>query len=252
MREPVENPRIGAQHSSRREPHGTASRTPAARLQVLFDRGVRGRHRRAGCAGLSGPAAPRRSGRRRARYRPPARAVVMRLAIAGGASAAQYARAWAIKINREKSKVTETRYTPELAEKDCGRMAEGASLREVCRDNGMPESSVRQWVRDDRDGFAARYQAARALQAVSWSDQIIEIGNREDLDPQDKRVRCDNLKWLMSKLLPKRYGDRLLVAGDAENPLQVLHQQVSLVDLTDVQLEALDKFTRSLSEAKQQ
>ena len=170
----------------------------------------------------------------------------------GSASAAQYARAWAIKINREKSKVTETRYTPEFAEKVCERMAEGASLREVCRDNGMPESSVRQWVRDDRDGFAARYQAARALQAESWSDQIIEIGNREDLDPQDKRVRCDNLKWLMSKLLPKRYGDRLLVAGDAENPLQVLHQQVSVVDLSDDQLAALDKFMQSLIEAKQQ
>jgi hypothetical protein len=121
-------------------------------------------------------------------------------------------------------------------------MAEGASLREVCRDHGVPESSVRQWVRDDRDGFAAKYQAARALQAESWSDQIIEIGNREDLDPQDKRVRCDNLKWLMSKLLPKRYGDRLLVAGDAENPLQVLHQQARLNDLTHEQLDALDGF----------
>jgi len=153
---------------------------------------------------------------------------------------------------REQVEVTETRYTSEYAEEVCRRMAEGASLREVCRDNGMPESSVRQWIRDDRDGFAARYQTARALQVESWSDQIIEIANREDLDPQDKRLRCDNLRWLMSKLLPKRYGDRLLVAGDAENPLQVLHQQVSLVDLTDVQLEALDKFTRSLSDVKQQ
>ena len=155
-------------------------------------------------------------------------------------------------MSGKKSKVTETRYTPEFAEKVCERMADGASLREVCRDNAVPESTVRQWVRDDRDGFAARYQGARVLQIESFGDQIIEIGNREDLDPQDKRVRCDNLKWLMSKLLPKRYGDRLLVAGDAENPLQVLHQQVSLVDLTNDQLDALDKFTRSLSEAKQQ
>ena len=147
--------------------------------------------------------------------------------------------------------MTETRYTGEFADEVCRRMAEGASLREVCRDNDVPESTVRQWVRDDRDGFAARYQAARALQVESWSDQIIEIGNRKDLDPQDKRLRCDNLKWLMSKLLPKRYGDRLLVAGDAENPLQVLHQQVSVDDLSTEQLEALEKFTQSLIEAKQ-
>ena len=154
--------------------------------------------------------------------------------------------------SEKKSKVTETRYTPEFAEEVCRRMAEGTSLREVCRDNGVPESSVRQWVRDDRGGFAARYQVARTLQVESWSDQIIEIGNRDDLDPQDKRVRCDNLKWLMSKLLPKRYGDRLLVAGDAESPLQVLHAQASLVGLTDAQLEALNKFTQSLTKAKQQ
>jgi hypothetical protein len=86
-------------------------------------------------------------------------------------------------------------------------MAEGASLREVCRDNDLPESTVRQWIRDDRDGFAARYQMAGALQIESWSDQIIEIANREDLDPQDKRLRCDNLKWLLSSngLCPSGY-----------------------------------------------
>ena len=139
--------------------------------------------------------------------------------------------------------MTETRYTGEFAAEVCRRMAEGASLREVCRDNGVAEATVRQWVRDNREGFAARYHAARVLQVESWSDQIIEIGNREDLDPQDKRLRCDNLKWLMSKLLPKRYGDRLLVAGDAESPLQVLHQQVSVEDLSNDQLDALDRFT---------
>src|ERR1700704_1996438 len=64
-------------------------------------------------------------------------------------------------MNREKSRVTETRYTTEFAEEVCRRMAEGASLREVCRDNAVSESTVRQWVRDDRDGFAARYQGAR-------------------------------------------------------------------------------------------
>ena len=93
---------------------------------------------------------------------------------------------------------------------------------------------------------------ARTLQVESFGDQIIEIGNREDLDPQDKRVRCDNLKWLMSKLLPKRYGDKLLVAGDAENPLHVLHAQASLDNLSAVALEALDRFTLSIVEARQQ
>ena len=149
--------------------------------------------------------------------------------------------------------MTETRYTPELAADICQRVSDGAPLREVCRAPGMPpESTVRQWARDDRNGFAGQYQAARMMQVECWADEIIITGNRDDLEPHDKRVRCDNLKWLLSKLAPKKFGERLLVAGDAENPLQVLHQQVSLVDLTEVQLEALDKFTRSLSNVKQQ
>jgi hypothetical protein len=114
-----------------------------------------------------------------------------------------------------------------------------------------PESSVRQWARDDRNGFAAQYQAARTMQVESWADEIIITGNRDDLEPHDKRVRCDNLKWLMSKLAPKRYGERLLVAGDAENPIQHLHAQVSLSGLTDDQIDALDRFTQSLIGAKQ-
>jgi transcriptional regulator with XRE-family HTH domain len=93
-------------------------------------------------------------------------------------------------------------------------MSEGDSLRKICRDNGMAEATVRRWVRDDREGFAAQYHAARALQVEAWSDQIVEIANREDLDPHEKRVRVDTLKWLMSKLAPRRYGDRLLVAGE--------------------------------------
>jgi len=47
----------------------------------------------------------------------------------------------------------------------------------------------------------------------------------------------------MSKLLPKRYGDRLLVAGEAENPVHVLQQQARLNELTHEQLDALDGFT---------
>src|ERR1051325_2910649 len=134
----------------------------------------------------------------------------------------------------------ETRYTPERANEICRRMSEGEPLRQICRDLGMPESSVRQWCRDDRSGFAAQYHEARRLQIECWSDEIVLIANRDDLEPQDKRVRIDTFKWLMSKLFPKNWGERLLVAGEAENPLRVLHEQVNLDRLTSEQLGALE------------
>jgi hypothetical protein len=141
---------------------------------------------------------------------------------------------------------TDTRYTPELAADILRCVSEGTPLRQVCRDKGIAESTVRTWFRDDRDGLAARYEVARRMQVDAWAEEIVLLANREDLDANEKRVRIDTLKWLCSKLVPRRYGDRLLVAGEAESPLQILHKQVSLNELTDDQLDALERFTTTV------
>ena len=49
----------------------------------------------------------------------------------------------------------------------------------------------------------------------------------------------------MSKLAPKRYGDRLLHSGDPEHPLLMLHMRAELTPLTVYELAALDTFTRA-------
>ena len=50
----------------------------------------------------------------------------------------------------------------------------------------------------------------------------------------------------MSKLAPRRYGDKVQIGGDPESPLQVMHREVSLSELLDDQLHALQRFTQSL------
>jgi hypothetical protein len=137
-------------------------------------------------------------------------------------------------------------YTRQLADEICRRISEGESLRSICRDPGFPsEGSVRAWLREDRDGFAVRFRIARDLQLDCWSDQIVDLADRDDLDPRDRQVRIDVRKWLMAKLAPKRYGERLLHASDPENPIQVLHQQVSLDSLKPEQINALEAFVNA-------
>jgi len=49
-------------------------------------------------------------------------------------------------------------YTPAIAERILAELSDGRPLERVCRDPGMPSSTtVRQWVVENRDGFAARY-----------------------------------------------------------------------------------------------
>ena len=142
--------------------------------------------------------------------------------------------------------MTDCYYTRELADEICRRISEGESLRAICRDPGFPsEGSVRAWSRVDRDGFAVRFRIARDLQLEAWSDLIVDLADRQDLDPRDRAIRIDTRKWLMSKLAPKRYGERLLHASDPENPIQVLHQQISLDGLMPEQLQALEHFVNA-------
>jgi hypothetical protein len=67
--------------------------------------------------------------------------------------------------------MSESLYTPELAETICRRIAEGESLRAICRDPGMPtEGAVRAWARSNQ-GFGVQYRTARELQLDYWAEK---------------------------------------------------------------------------------
>ena len=145
--------------------------------------------------------------------------------------------------------MTQTRFSPELWATVLDRVSNGESLRQVCRTDGFPpEATIRNWIRSDQE-LATQYAQARVLQIESWADEVRDVAFSDDLEPNDKRVRVDSLKWLLSKLKPERYGlDRLLVLGDQTNPVQHLHKTVSVADLTDAQLDALQSFCQRMLE----
>ena len=115
-----------------------------------------------------------------------------------------------------------TTYTQEKADEICRRLAEGETLRAICRDMGLAIGTVLGWVRDDRDGFAERYARARDIGYEVMADELIDIADGGSDDWQRDRLRVDARKWLLAKALPKRFGDRMTLAGDAEAPLGVV------------------------------
>jgi hypothetical protein len=134
-------------------------------------------------------------------------------------------------------------YSPDVASEICRRVSNGETLREVCRTPGMPpESTVRWWYLTDTDGFAARYMRARESQAEAWADQIVEISQERHTEPNDRRVRVDTKKWLMSKLHPRRYGDKVTVSGDPDAPIRHMVATVELEKLSAAELDALERF----------
>jgi hypothetical protein len=145
-----------------------------------------------------------------------------------------------------------TVYTPELSHEICRRLTEGEPPKGICRDDGMPaESTVRLWGLDDVEGFAALYARARLVGYHTMADELIEISDNTGTDPaavNRDRLRVDTRKWLLSKALPKIYGDKLTaeVTGKDGAPLE----RPSMTELARDVAFILASGTKELDEAE--
>ncbi len=110
-----------------------------------------------------------------------------------------------------------TKYNPELADTICERIASGRTLSDVCRDEDMPKrQTVVEWTLKHKD-FSDRYADARRKLLEHWADEVSDIADRDDESQGGvarDRLRVDSRKWLLSKLRPHQYGDRLTVDAD--------------------------------------
>lgn len=118
-------------------------------------------------------------------------------------------------------------YTQDVADALCAQLAEGKSLRSVCKSESMPcVKTVFNWFRT-QPGFLQQYEKAKEESADAMSDEILEIadnGRNDYMESQEdgggqsyrangehiqrSRLRVDARKWLASKLKPKKYGDK--------------------------------------------
>lgn len=117
-----------------------------------------------------------------------------------------------------------TKYTRELAGRICDLIADGKSLRVVCRRDDMPAArTVHRWL-EDRTDFCQQYARAREAGADVFAEAALRAALGVPADAtgaqvQAARLKWDALRWQASKQAPKRWGDKLEVAGDPERPL---------------------------------
>lgn len=107
-------------------------------------------------------------------------------------------------------------------------MRSGLSAFKACQEAGIPQSTFLRWVDDDAI-LAENYARARedlieriATEIMDISDQDVGMavdGKRDWAAVQKHRLQVDTRKWLLSKLAPKKFGDRLELSGDPANPL---------------------------------
>jgi predicted transcriptional regulator len=127
---------------------------------------------------------------------------------------------------------------PVNAERICALITEGYTLRQIASELGCTSGAIAIWAGED-EAFAKRYARAMDLRTDRMAEEILDIADDGSNDwverEQDGRtvtvadhehiqrskLRVDARKWLMAKMLPKKYGDRTTIAGDPENPVAV-------------------------------
>ena len=112
-----------------------------------------------------------------------------------------------------------TAYTAELADAICEMLAQGQSLRSICEADEMPhEATVRHWAVENREGFFTQYTRARDVGLDCMADRVLHDADTATDAPLG-RLKMDARRWYLSKMAPKRYGDKLELAGDPDRPL---------------------------------
>ena len=104
-------------------------------------------------------------------------------------------------------------------------IAQGQSVRSICAKKDMISmQTFFRWLREN-DKFREQYARACEERSYMHAEDIIEIADNATNDYMEKlegdgyifnsenvqrsRLRIDTRKWLMSKLNPKVYGDKL-------------------------------------------
>lgn len=124
-------------------------------------------------------------------------------------------------------------FTQELADRICAELSEGKSLRTVCSEEGMPDkSTVFNWMRT-QPTFLDQYARAKQESADALAEEIIDISDdsiaviksgaekKSGALAQAQRLRVDTRKWIMSKMKPKKYGEKVDVTSGGQ-PLPLL------------------------------
>lgn len=118
-------------------------------------------------------------------------------------------------------------YSAARVEEVCKLIASGHSLRQIGAMEGMPDRvTVLRWL-DAHEEFRTQYARAREAQAEHFADEILEIADDGTNDWMTRnqgdetvtvadhehisrsKLRVDARKWLMAKMAPKKYGDKL-------------------------------------------
>lgn len=126
---------------------------------------------------------------------------------------------------------------------------EGLSIRKILQRSDMPSNKeFCRWIKKNED-LSKHYARAREERAEFIFDEILEIADNSNADAwiddagqtkidgeaiQRSKLKIDARKWMLGKMQPKKYGDKMDVTSGGEaikNNVSAI--QVQFVDFSE-------------------
>ena len=121
------------------------------------------------------------------------------------------------------------------------RIGEGGSLRGVARDHGIAYATLHDRIHAE-DGRKRRYLerlTSRAMHHAARIEELVEMVESGEIDPQPAKVAIDARKWIASRFHPQQFSERL-----------AMEARVEQIDVGRMYLDALREFSRRSREVK--
>lgn len=116
----------------------------------------------------------------------------------------------------------------------CQSIRDGLSARKACAMHGVGFAQLRLWC-DQNEAFAQQYASAREVLYEHWEEDILEVADEQqigtirrdkllgsEIETRDmidhRRLRVQTRQWLLSKLKPKKFGDKMALGGADDLP----------------------------------
>jgi len=127
-------------------------------------------------------------------------------------------------------------YTLETAEAICIRLASGESLRAICADDAMPDkTTVLRWLARNEE-FRTQYARSKEESAEAIAEEYFDIldelppakadGSLDSAAVAWAKNRADGRKWYLSKIMPKKYGDKVQTDSTVTHRFEETDEQV--------------------------
>jgi hypothetical protein len=145
---------------------------------------------------------------------------------------------------------------PVVAKEICDRVAAGETLLKIIDVKPRPahypcRQTFYEWLRNDPQ-IAMMYEKARIAGYDVMAEKCLELAHEEIDKPVDgkrdpahiahQKLKIDTYSRLLGKWAPKKYGDKVEVSGNAEQPIAVsVENKIPVADIVAALREAKRK-----------